>query len=157
VVSIIDSPSHQAPDQTDVPEQGLTIAEAARRSGVTAYTLRYYERSGMMPTSPVRTSGGSRRYHAAELQWIRVCTRMRATGMPTGTIRRYVELLRAGPGNEQQRLELLETHRARVLDQLAIATDNLELIDHKIDAYRQRVAEGSADGLWSTPRPGCTD
>ena len=106
----------------------------------------------MMPTPPARTTGGTRRYHAAELEWIRVCTRLRATGMPTGLIRRYVELVRAGPGNEHQRLELLESHRAQVLAQLATLTENLELIDHKIDAYRRRVADGDADDLWSTPR-----
>ena len=138
--------------QTAVPERGLSIAEAARRTGVTVYTLRYYERSGMMPSPPERTSGGSRRYHAAELEWIRVCTRLRATDMPTELIRRYVELLRDGPGNERERLALLESHRAQVVARLAAVTENLRLIDHKIDKYRQRVADGDADDLWSTPR-----
>jgi DNA-binding transcriptional MerR regulator len=148
VTSTTKGSSRRAP----VPEHGLSIAEAARRSGVSVYTLRYYERSGMMPKPPARTSGGSRRYHLAELEWIRVCTKLRATGMPTKLIRRYVELLRAGPGNETERLDVLETHRAQVLAQLDAVTENLRLIDHKIDTYRQRVADGDADDLWSTPR-----
>jgi DNA-binding transcriptional MerR regulator len=48
----------------------LSIAEAAHRSGVSVYTLRYYERAGLMATVPERTTGGSRRYHAADLKWI---------------------------------------------------------------------------------------
>ncbi|NMO90690.1 MerR family transcriptional regulator [Actinomycetospora sp. TBRC 11914] len=146
------SVTHRSPRFADLPDEGLSIAEAARRSGVSVDTLRYYERTGMMPSPPARTSGGTRRYHAAELDWIRTCTRLRATGMSTERIRRYVELVREGEGNEAQRLELLETHRAEVVAQLESITENLRLIDHKIDVYRERVARGDADGLWSTPR-----
>lgn len=136
-----------------VPERGLAIAEAARRAGVSVYTLRYYERAGLMATTPQRTTGGSRRYHAADLKWIRICTRMRAIGMPIDLIRRYAELVRAGAGNEEQRLELLESHRTQVAADIALLTKQLELIDHKIDVYRGQLADGNASDLWSAPRP----
>lgn len=135
-----------------VPEGGLSIAEAAHRSGVSVYTLRYYERAGLMATVPERTTGGSRRYHAADLKWIRICTRLRDTGMPIDLIRRYAELVRAGAGNERQRLEVLESHRAQVAAELATLTGHLELIDHKLDVYRRQLAEGNASDLWSAPR-----
>lgn len=131
---------------------GLSIAEAARRTGVTAHTLRYYERAGLVVTRVDRTAGGSRRYHDLDLKWIKVCTKLRATGMPIKTIRRYAELVAAGAGNEQERLELMEAHRAEVLAQLAALQENLELIDHKIDVYRGRVAAGDADQLWAPTR-----
>lgn len=150
-MTTIDS-SEQSRREATVPERGVSIAEAARRTGLTVYTLRYYERSGMMPIPPGRTSGGSRRYHAAELEWIRVCTKLRATGMSTERIRRYVELVREGPGNERQRLELFEAHRVEVLARLASVTENLELIDNKIAAYRRWIADGSTDARWWTPR-----
>lgn len=134
------------------PEQGVSIAQAARLSGVSVHTLRYYESIGMMPTPPARTSGGTRRYRAAELEWIHTCTKLRALGMSTDLIRQYVELVRAGPGNEHQRLQLLEAHRSQVLSQVASLTEDLKLIDRKIEVYRERVAEGDADNLWSTPR-----
>ena len=135
-----------------VPEGGLSIAEAARRSGVSVYTLRYYERAGLMATAPRRTTGGSRRYHAADLKWIRICTRMRAAGMSIDLIRRYAELVRAGAGNEKERLELLESHRAKVAAELATLTEHLALMDHKIEVYRRQLAEGNAASLWSAPR-----
>ena len=71
-----------------VPEAGVSIAEAARRTGVSAHTLRYYERAGLVVTTVDRTSGGRRRYRQLDLDWINVCTRLRATGMPIRTIRR---------------------------------------------------------------------
>jgi DNA-binding transcriptional MerR regulator len=152
VMTTADEPMAQPGDQTELPARGLSIAEAARRSGVTVYTLRYYERVGMMPKPPARTGGGSRRYHAAELEWIDVCTKLRAIGMSTQLIRQYVDLVRAGPGNEHRRLELLESHRADVLERMAKMAESLELIEHKIAAYRGRLADGDADRLWSTPR-----
>ena len=128
---------------------GLSIAEAARRTGVSVHTLRYYERAGLVVTAVDRTSGGRRRYHQLDLDWIVICTRLRATGMPIRTIRRYAELVSAGPGNEQERLALLEAHRAEVTAKLARTRENLKLIDHKIDVYRGRLAAGDADQLWA--------
>src|ERR687887_1314611 len=88
--------------------EGLSIAEATRRTGVSVHTLRYYERAGLVVTTVERTDSGRRRYHQLDLDWITVCTRLRATGMPIRTIRRYAQLVSAGPGNEQERLALLE-------------------------------------------------
>ena len=135
-----------------LPAAGVSIAEAARISGVSVHTLRYYERAGLVVTTVDRTAGGRRRYREIDLKWITVCTRLRATGMPIAKIRRYAELVTAGPGNEEQRLELLEAHRAEVLAKLAELQNNLELIDHKIDVYRGRLEAGEADSLWA-PRP----
>jgi DNA-binding transcriptional MerR regulator len=135
-----------------LPAQGVSIAEAARRTGVSVHTLRYYERAGLVVTSVDRTATGRRRYRQLDLDWIKVCTRLRATGMPIRTIRRYAELVAAGRGNEQDRLALLEDHRAEVLAKIAELHDNLELIDHKIDVYRGRLAAGEADRLWA-PTP----
>ncbi|WP_433726726.1 MerR family transcriptional regulator [Nocardia sp. CA-129566] len=128
---------------------GVTIAEAARRTGVSAHTLRYYERAGLVITSVERTNGGRRRYRPADLTWITVCTRLRATGMPIKTIRRYAQLVCAGHGNEQERLALMVAHRADVAAKMAELQDNLELIDHKIDVYRGRLDAGDADEWWA--------
>jgi DNA-binding transcriptional MerR regulator len=134
------------------PQAGLSIAQAARRTGVSVHTLRYYERAGLVVTPVGRTAGGRRRYHQLDLDWITVCTRLRATGMPIRTIRRYAQLVSAGPGNEQERLALLEAHRADVTAKLAALQENLELIDHKIGVYRGRLAAGDADQLWAPNR-----
>jgi DNA-binding transcriptional MerR regulator len=128
---------------------GLSIAEAARRTGVSVHTLRYYERAGLVVSAVDRTASGRRRYHDFDLAWITVCTKLRATGMPIKTIRRYAELVAAGPGNEQERLALLEAHRTDVRAKLAEVQENLAVIDHKIDVYRGRLAAGDADRLWA--------
>jgi len=133
-------------------EAGVSIAEAARRTGVSVHTLRYYERAGLVVTTVDRTAGGWRSYQKLDLDWITICTKLRATGMPIKTIRRYAELVSAGPGNEAERLALLESHCAEVTARLAEIQENLRLIDHKIDVYRGRLAAGDADQLWAPRR-----
>jgi DNA-binding transcriptional MerR regulator len=135
-----------------VPEAGVSIAEAAQRTGVSAHTLRYYERAGLVVTTVDRNAAGRRRYKQLDLDWIKICTKLRATGMPIKSIRRYAELVTAGRGNEQERLALMEAHRAEVVAKLAEFQENLELIDHKIDVYRGRLAAGDADQLWAPTR-----
>jgi DNA-binding transcriptional MerR regulator len=132
-----------------VPAEGVTIAEAARRTGVSVHTLRYYERAGLVISPVDRTSGGRRRYRELDLKWIKICTKLRATGMPIQGIRRYADLVAAGPGNEEERLALLEAHRAEVLAKLAEIQENLKIIDHKIEVYRGSLAAGEADRLWA--------
>ena len=132
-----------------VPPEGVTIAEAARRTGVSVHTLRYYERAGLVVTPVDRTRSGRRRYRELDLKWIIICTKLRATGMPIAGIRRYAELVAAGPGNEQERLALLEAHRADVLAKLAEIQENLKTIDYKIEVYRGSLAAGEADRLWA--------
>jgi DNA-binding transcriptional MerR regulator len=139
--------SARSTDPSEDP--GVSIAEAAQRTGVSVHTLRYYERAGLVVTAVGRTSGGRRRYSQLDLDWIKVCTRLRATGMPIRMIREYADLVSAGHGNEKDRLELLESHRAEVLAKLAELQENLELIDHKIDVYRGRLEAGTADHLWA--------
>ncbi|GAA5615331.1 putative HTH-type transcriptional regulator HI_0186 [Streptomyces platensis] len=136
-----------------VPAEGVTIAEAARRTGVSAHTLRYYERAGLVISPVDRTSGGRRRYREIDLKWIVICTKLRATGMPIRGIRRYAELVAAGPGNEAERLALMEAHRADVLAKLAETQENLKMIDHKIDIYRGSLAAGDAGRLWAPVEP----
>jgi DNA-binding transcriptional MerR regulator len=136
-----------------VPAEGVTIAEAARRTGVSAHTLRYYERAGLVVSPVDRTSGGRRRYRELDLKWIIICTKLRATGMPIRGLRRYAELVAAGPGNEAERLALLEAHRAEVLAKLSEIQENLKIIDHKIDVYRGSLAAGEADRLWAPVSP----
>jgi DNA-binding transcriptional MerR regulator len=121
----------------------LTIAEAAAQTGLTAHTLRYYERDGLMLREVDRSPTGHRRYEDSDLVWIQLLTCLRGTGMPISDVRRYAALVRAGAGNEQERLDLLRAHRQRVLAQLAEVQDHLGAIDRKIGIYVDKLEGGS--------------
>ena len=119
----------------------LTIAEAAAQTGLTAHTLRYYERGGLMLAAPDRATSGHRRYSERDLTWIELISRLRSTGMPIRDVRRYADLVRSGDGNEAERLALLKAHRRRVLQQLDEVRSHLGAIDHKIDLYEGAVLD----------------
>src|SRR5438045_1329498 len=103
----------------------LSISEAAAVTGLRSHTLRYYERAGLMLDEVDRASSSHRRYSERDLSWVTLLRRLRQTGMPIRTIRAYADLVRAGEGNEQARLELLEAHREHVLDQVRETQENL--------------------------------
>jgi DNA-binding transcriptional MerR regulator len=123
---------------------GLTIADAAERTGLSPDTLRYYEKDDLMLRRIPRDASGHRRYADEDLTWIRLISKLRATGMPIRDVRRYTEMVRAGDGNEEQRLELLRAHRAVVLARLAEVQDHLGAIDFKIGLYEDRILRATA-------------
>ena len=121
---------------------GLSIAEASEQTGLTADTLRYYERDGLLLQPVARGSSGHRSYGERDIEWIRLITKLRSTGMSIRDVRRYADLVRSGDGNEVERLDLLRAHRQVVLARLAEVQDHLGAIDYKIGLYEARL-EGS--------------
>jgi DNA-binding transcriptional MerR regulator len=69
--------------------------------------------------------------------------------MPLAKIRRLAELVREGPGNEPERLELLREHQRHIENQLAELGECLRVITRKVGVYEQHLADGSAGDLWT--------
>jgi DNA-binding transcriptional MerR regulator len=118
---------------TDAQPVELAIAEVAQRTGITAHTLRYYERIGLLHVP--RDNGGRRRYTETELARVVFITRLRLTAMPIRDIQSYFRLVDAGPGNEADRLALLERHRDQVKARLAQLQSALDVVEFKIATY----------------------
>ena len=119
---------------------GWTTRETAEKCGLSQHTLRWYERIGLLDRV-ARTADGRRRYSDADLDWILLLSRLRATGMPVRDMLHYAELVRSGAG-EQERLALLEGHREHVRQALRQQQECLELLNHKISAYEGRLVCG---------------
>ena len=135
-----------------VVEQELGIGDVARETGLSVHALRFYEREGLMLTQHVaRGTGGHRRYSRQEVHWLRICIKLRASGMPLAKIRRLAELVRDGPGNEQERLGLLREQQHRVEQQLVDLQECLRVITRKVGVYEQSLADGTAQDLWTAP------
>ena len=89
----------------DLPDH-LSIAEAAELTGLTAHTLRYYERIGLLNVG--RDAAGYRSYDRRAMARIVFISRLRASGMPIGTISHYLELVHQGEHTSPQRLALMQ-------------------------------------------------
>jgi len=125
----------------DVPDEGISIGEASRLTGVGIEALRYYERAGLLLDAAPRNGGNQRRYRTDDLAWIAGLVMLRETGMSIADIRVVADVSRRA-GTEAERLRLFEEHRVRVVEQLERTTRHLAAIDTKIAAYRRAVAEG---------------
>jgi len=91
---------------------GWTTREAAEKCGLTQYTLRWYERIGLLDRVE-RTADGRRRFSDSDLDWLMLLSKLRATRMPVRDMLTYAELVRSG-AREQERIDLLRVHRERV-------------------------------------------
>ena len=128
---------------TDGPgAAGWDIATTADRLGVSAHTLRYYERIGLVQVE--RDASGYRRYDAAGVRRLVFLTRMRTSGMSIRDLQRYVDMVEAGRDTVPERLTLLTEHRdglrARI-DELRLA---LAATEYKIAAYTRELGEQAA-------------
>ena len=116
-------------------DSGFTIRNMAERCGMTAHTLRYYERVGLI--QPVgRARNGHRRYTEADAAWLNFLHCMRATNMPIREMQRYAALREMGDETSEQRRKLLEDHRATITAQIEALQKAHTLLTHKIENYR---------------------
>ena len=116
-------------------ESHLSIEEVAIRTGLTAHTLRYYERIGLI--APVtRAAGGQRRYAAADLAWIEFLLRLRTTHMPIGKMQAFAKLRGAGDATVPDRRRMLEGHLAEVLAEIEAMRQAAASLQAKITHYR---------------------
>src|SRR5438093_1275863 len=123
----------------------LSIGEVSELTGLTTHTLRFYEQEGLFVAPVRRNSAGRRVFTAGEVEWLRVCMKLRSSGMPLPEIRRYAELVIAGAGNEAERFEILRRHEAKVRQQVTDLQEALAVIHRKVDIYARHLSAGTAD------------
>ncbi|MEE6268294.1 MerR family transcriptional regulator [Streptomyces noursei] len=111
-----------------------TISEVAQHTGLSAHTLRWYERIGLMPHVD-RTHTGQRRFTNRDLDWLDLVGKLRLTGMPVADMVRYAELVREGEGTFAEREELLTRHREDVRQRIAELESTADVLDYKIGIY----------------------
>ncbi|WP_442814534.1 MerR family transcriptional regulator [Streptomyces sp. NBC_01198] len=121
---------HPRPDGRDQ----YTISEVAAFTGMSAHTLRWYERIGLMPHVD-RSNTGQRRFSNRDLDWLAFVGKLRLTGMPVADMVTYAGLVKAGKRTEPQRKALLEATRADVVRRIAELQDTLTVLDYKIGTY----------------------
>jgi DNA-binding transcriptional MerR regulator len=121
-------------------ENELTIQQVSERTGLSVYTLRYYERNGLL--EPVnRAANGHRRYSATDIARIEFLSKLRMTGMPIRQMQEYAALLRQKPDAIEERRAILEAHEQAVQQQIQQLTQNLEMIQWKIQNYRKLAGQ----------------
>lgn len=121
----------------------MTIAEVSRKYDMTADTLRYYERIGLIPPVP-RTQGGIRNYDAESCRWIELMKCMRSAGVQIEALIEYAALFRQGEGTVERRREILVEQKAQLLARMAEMQRSLDKLTYKIENY-DKILQGKGD------------
>lgn len=114
----------------------MTIAEVSRKYDISADTLRYYDRIGLIPPVP-RTRGGLRDYGEESCGWIQLMKCMRAAGVQIEALIEYVDLFQQGDATLDARKALLVEQRDQLVSRMAEMQASLDLLNQKIDRYEQ--------------------
>ncbi len=117
----------------------MTIAEASRKYGISADTLRYYERIGLIPDVP-RSKSGIRDYDEAACGWIELMKCLRSAGVQIEALIEYVRLYQQGGDTAKARKAILIEQRALLQSRIQSMQQALNRLDRKIENYDRIIA-----------------
>ncbi|ETY73819.1 MerR family transcriptional regulator [Lactiplantibacillus fabifermentans] len=118
-----------------------SIGTVAKKTGLTSYTLRYYEKEGLTPFVK-RDEQGRRVFDDDDLDSLALIRCLKQTGMPLEEIRQFVTWCDEGDGTLADRLALFQQQRVVVEAQIHDLLKNLQKVNHKIDIYSQACVSG---------------
>lgn len=129
-----------------------SISQAAERFGITAHTLRFYDKEGLLPFVD-RGAGGKRIFKDGDLGWLQIIECLKDTGMPIKEIRGYLELCMKGDKTLQRRLEIMREHKKFMQEKLALIKRHMKKIDYKLWYYETAIAAGTESIHKCKPEP----
>ncbi len=115
---------------------GYTIKQAAEKMSLTAHTLRYYEKEGLLPFVE-RTENGIRVFTDSDLERLSVICCLKGTGMPIKKIKEYIDLSLEGEATLEERRQIFIRQRESVLEQIQELQKHLAKVNYKIQFYDQ--------------------
>ena len=119
-----------------------TVGEMAKLLGVSASTLRYYDKEGLLPFVE-RSPGGMRMFQEKDYEWLQIIECLKKTGMPLKDIRTYIDMAMRGDETIEQRLKMIEKQRQAVRAQMAELQKTLDTLDFKCWYYETAKQAGT--------------
>ncbi len=123
-----------------------SISDVAKRTGLSSYTLRYYDKKGLLPFVD-RDSNGRREFKDHDFEFLQVINCLKNTGMSLREIKQFIDWTQEGDSTLEQRRDFFIQHRKEVEQQLAEVQGYLDTVDHKIDYYSRCVDAGTEDSV----------
>ncbi|MGL5722777.1 MAG: MerR family transcriptional regulator [Brevinema sp.] len=119
-----------------------TISEVSEMMDISIYTLRYYDKEGLLPTLD-RSMGGSRLFSDNDIGWLGMIKCLKASGLPLKEIKTFLELYQGGDSTLPQRFEMFKERRAVIMGQIKELEKVLETIDYKYWYYETAIEAGT--------------
>lgn len=119
-----------------------TVGEMAKKLGVAASTLRYYDKEGLLPFVE-RSNGGIRMFSEKDFEWLSLIECMKRTGMPIKEIKVFIQWCLAGDSTIDQRLEQMKKQRTVIEAKMAELQSTLDALNYKVWYYETAQAAGT--------------
>lgn len=119
-----------------------TIGQVAKKIGVSAHTLRYYDKEGLLPFVK-KNSSGLRMFSDDDLGWLSMIECLKGTGMPLKGIKQYIDWYNEGDSTLESRLEMFKNQKVNLEEQLIQLRKHMEKIEYKIWFYTEAVKAGT--------------
>jgi DNA-binding transcriptional MerR regulator len=114
----------------------FSIKEASERLGCPAHKIRYYEKEGLLPYIQ-RDKHGNRQFEQEHLDWMRLMSCFRATGMKVATLKQMVRLALDGDSTIPQRKMILHKYKEDLQRRQSELAEALEAVDNKLVIYEE--------------------
>ena len=115
-----------------------SIQDVSKKTGLSAHTLRYYEKEGLI-TGVERSRGGFRQYTDEDLEALGLVCCLKNTGMSLQEILRFVQLTREGDHTLEERVQLLREHRENVIRRIAEMQKYLDKVTWKLNFFSEKL------------------
>lgn len=116
-----------------------TISQAAKKAGVSIYTLRYYDKEGLLPFLDKR-GDGTRVFKDSDFEWLKTIACLKETGMSIRKIREFISLCVQGDETLEQRLEIMKRHQADFEEMMEQMERYRCAIECKVQYYTDALA-----------------
>ena len=121
-----------------------TVGEMAKMLGVSASTLRYYDKEGLLPFVE-RSSGGIRMFRDSDIEWLQVIGCMKKAGMSIKDIKQYIEMALQGDETIGLRLDMFRHQREALKAQMEELRHAMEMVEYKCWYYETAKAAGTTE------------
>ena len=130
---------------------GYSIGQVAKKTGLTTHTLRFYEKSGLLPFIK-KSSSGVRVFSDEDLNWLSIIECLKDTGMPLKGIKQYIDWSAEGDKTLEKRLKMFEQHKLDIDKKIAQLEKNKNRIEYNIGLYKRAVKVGSLEKVLQEER-----
>lgn len=124
-----------------------TIGQVAKKMNISAFTLRYYDKEGLLPFVK-RNGNGVRIFDESDFGFLRVIDCLKRTGMSLTDIRTFIGWTLEGDASLQKRFDLFQERKRAVDDQIAVLEAYRDCIEYKCRYYEEALKAGAESVHW---------
>ncbi|MCK0472783.1 MerR family transcriptional regulator [Halalkalibacter sp. APA_J-10(15)] len=121
-----------------------SISEVSKELNLTVYTLRYYDKEGLLPFVE-RTASGARLFKDSDISALKIIECLKSTGMPIKEIKHFIDWCSTGDSTLQKRYDMFLERKAIVEAQMKELAETMKLIEHKCSYYKSALDAGTED------------